>query len=74
MPRSKSKANAPGMIESRSSMLHTQMGRELMHTDIGPAPAPHSRQGVSKSAFLPDPFCALCQTFPLMAPRDPTET
>lgn len=33
MLRSKSKENAPGVIDSRSNMLHTRMGAHV-HTDV----------------------------------------
>lgn len=78
MLRSKSKKNAPGMIDSRSSMLHTPVKWVLMCSQMcwPPAPPPPLLRSGSKSPFLPDPFYALCKIFLLMvcseAPRDLT--
>lgn len=78
MLRSKSKENAPGVIDSRSNMLHSPAS-EREHVCSGTAvlghrlPS-HGPRQASKSVS-PDPCCALWKTFLLMfcseSPRDP---
>lgn len=50
MLRSKSRENAPGVIDSRSNLLPSLAGAQVLRDVLGRSPLPWLRPGTSKSA------------------------